>query len=64
MSKKIKYRPHKGTLIDSVREMREFDTKEEMFEHIAKEWGGYIKVENLVLSRDLYPEDDRIGWRI
>ena len=34
-----KYRPHRGTLKESMKECREFDSLTDMFEYVASEWG-------------------------
>lgn len=58
----IIYRPHMLFLSDSIKEAKVFKSKEEMFKHIVKTWGGFISMEDLSVSEPL-GDDERIGWR-
>lgn len=60
------YRPHRGSLADSMAEAKEFDTKEEMFDYIVATQGSCLggnrfDVEDLVID-DKVVADHRIGW--
>lgn len=63
MGSKIKYRPLKESLNESIKAIKEFNTVEEMYEYIAQDWQGYIKTEDLSLSDPLTIIDARIGWK-
>lgn len=56
------YRPHRGTLDDSLKYKKIFDTKEEMFKEIVKEWEGLISPEDLSIG-EILGDDYRIGWK-
>lgn len=63
----IKYRPHRGTLADAMSEEREFNTLDEMYEHIANVWNSWSIVElftkeDLIVSDD-FGKDSRIDWK-
>lgn len=58
----IIYRPHRGSLSDAMAEAKEFNNEKEMKEYIAKQWDGYISVEDIVIVDDSH-NDDRIGWK-
>lgn len=61
----IKYRPQRGSLEEAMKEYREFDTIDEMFDFIIKDWSWYIMCpftkEDLSIGEDL-SIDSRIGW--
>lgn len=60
----IKYRPHRGILIESMDEAKEFDTTDRMYDYILKDWNtGYIFFgrEDLSISED-FGRDERINW--
>lgn len=60
----IKYRPHRGSLADAMKEAREFETLDEMYEYIVNnrhELLRYTK-EDLSISENL-GKDDRIDWK-
>ena len=58
----IKYRPHRGSLDEAMKEYQEFDTVDEMIQYIVKDWSGYISAEDISVGK-IQGEDDRIGWR-
>ena len=61
----IYYRPHKGTLADAMAQMQTFDTIDEMFDFIVKDWSVYGDVftkEDLSVGED-EGKDDRIDWK-
>ena len=63
----IKYRPHRGGLAEAMKEVREFDTEEDLKAFVAKQWNdGYpvelFTAEDLVLG-DVLGDDPRIGWK-
>ena len=53
-----KYRPHRGTLKESMKECREFDSLTDMFEYVASEWG----IHKFDLGIKYVCNDNRIGW--
>ena len=62
----IKYRPHRGGLQESMAEMQEFETVDEMKQFIADEYnkypaGGRITSDDVSWSED-HGLDPRIGW--
>lgn len=63
----IKYRPHRGSLEDAMKEAREFETYEDMKWHILREHsiGGIIRPFDLddIVIGDVHGDDDRIGWK-
>ena len=58
----IKYRPHRGSLDEAMKEYQEFDTVDEMIQHIVHEWWGYIDAEDIVIGES-HGSDDRICWK-
>lgn len=57
----IIYRPHRGSLIESIKEAKEFNNEQEMKEYIVKKWDNYFSVDDIVLYDEII-NDDRIGW--
>lgn len=57
----IIYRPHRGRLHDAMAEAKEFDSIEDMKNHIVEDWRGYVSFEDIVLSDEVH-EDNRVGW--
>ena len=60
------YRPHRGLLADAMKESKEFNTKEEMFNYIVETQGNFLGqrcfgVEDLII-KDNPVVDHRIGW--
>lgn len=58
----IKYRPHRGSLDEAMKEYQEFDTIDEMIQYIVKDWFGYVSAEDISVG-EIQGEDDRIGWK-
>ena len=58
----IIYRPHRGSLIDAMKEAKEFETLDEMKDYIVDDWDGFIKKDDIVLSEETH-DDNRIGWK-
>ena len=58
----IIYRPHRGSLAEAMEEAKEFNNEQEMKEHIANQWDGYISVDDIVITDNPH-NDDRIGWK-
>lgn len=64
----IIFRPHRGSLDEAMKEAKEFDTVEEMKEHIVKlwheNWNGkeWFTVDDIVIDEKSAVNDDRIGW--
>jgi len=57
----IIYRPHRGKLIDSIAEAKEFNNEDEMKKYIVEEWDNYFSMEDIVIYDEIR-KDDRIGW--
>lgn len=61
------YRPHRGALDNSMMFVKEFDTLEELLDHIVSDCSFLredmqaFSKEDIVFSEDLGP-DTRIGW--
>lgn len=58
----IKYRPHRGSLADAMKEYHEFETIDEMKQYIVSQHNGMISINDIVITED-YGEDKRIGWK-
>lgn len=68
----IIYRPHRGGLAEAMAEAKEFQTEEEMKQHICKHHKAYFldlgypnapfEIEDIVIDKDNPHEDNRIGW--
>lgn len=58
----VRYRPHRGSLEDSISLAKTFDSPSEMFDHIVKEWGGLIDTEDLSIGKEDWGPDPRINW--
>ena len=63
----IKYRPHRGSLGEAMKEAREFETTEEMKKFIMNDWnnsgfGNLFDINDIVIG-DVLGDDDRIGWK-
>lgn len=65
----IIFRPHRGGLAESMAEAKEFNTVEEMKEHIVKlwheGWGGpkdLFTADDIVIDESSVVNDNRIGW--
>ena len=57
----IVYRPVRGSLKESMKEVKEFNNEEEMKKYIVKQWDNSFSVEDMVIT-DTQIDDDRIGW--
>ena len=55
------YRPHRGSLIESMEEAREFNNIEELKGYITRSWRGLIQSEDIVIN-DEKIDDERINW--
>lgn len=53
-----KYRPHRGTLEESMKEYREFDSLADVFEYAASCWN----ISRFDVSIKYICDDNRIGW--
>lgn len=58
----VKYRPHKGSLEDSMRETKEFKSIEEMFAYISESYNGLIFPDDIIISDKPFI-DDRTNWK-
>lgn len=65
----IKYRPHRRSLEDAMKEAREFETYEDMKRHVLREhaiWNTdgvtLFDLDDIVIG-DVIGDDDRIGWK-
>ena len=50
------FRPHRGGLDDAMKEVRVFETKEQMLNKLKEEYGEKVAIDDDEI------EDDRIGW--
>lgn len=61
----IKYRPHKRTLQDAMKETKEFNSIKEMKEYMVKDWNEICEnvfgYDDIVIN-DEEVADNRIGW--
>lgn len=53
-----KYRPHRSTLEESMKECREFNSLADVFEYAASEWN----IQRFDLTIKYVCDDNRIGW--
>lgn len=68
----IIYRPHRGRLSEAMQEAREFNTEDEMKQHIYEEHKRYFskigfdsapfEIEDIVIKEDTVINDSRTGW--
>lgn len=61
----IKYRPHRSTLREAMKEAKEFETVDEMYDYIVSNWNRdkeLIAKENLSIGEKL-GKDPRIDWK-
>lgn len=56
------FRPHKGTLMESLSYAIEFETEEEMLDYIVKYYHNKFTVEDIVLDDSKEVNDYRTGW--
>jgi hypothetical protein len=57
----IIYRPHRGTLEESMSAKKVFDNVSDMKDCIVLQWFGLVKKEDIVID-DMEVNDERIGW--
>ena len=57
----INYRPHRGSLVDSMDESQEFVSEIDMMKYIIKQWSNFLSIESLSIDPKSM-DDDRIGW--
>ena len=68
MKKVIKYRPHRAMLDEAMEEAREFNTIDEMKDHVYQSWNsedsfpGCFDRDDIVIG-EILGDDDRIGWK-
>lgn len=58
----IVYRPHRGSLIAAMAEVKEFNNEQEMKEYIIEQWDHLISIDDIVIADDPH-NDERIGWK-
>lgn len=62
----IIYRPHRGSISDSLSEAKEFSTWKELREYVASAWNsmgfGQVTSSDVTIKDDPI-EDIRIGWK-
>ena len=63
----IIYRPHRGLLIEAMREAKEFENFDMMKEYIAetanRDGMNILSVDDIVISTDRKSNDPRCGWK-
>ncbi len=65
----MRYRPHKGSLADSLAEVVEVDGRAGLIEYLLDElapypgWSGAAFMPDTVRISPYYGDDDRIGWK-
>lgn len=57
----IIYRPHRVSIIDSMKESKEFNSENEMKDYIVKQNMNKFTKDDIVLSDEMHC-DIRIGW--
>ena len=57
----IKYRPHKGSLSDSMDLVKRFFSVEDMKSYIIEDWNDFIKPKDIVIDEKVI-YDDRTKW--
>jgi len=62
------YRPHRELLEDAMKEVKEFNTFDDMKEHVVKTCGmlngaSLFTVDDVVINEEYVNKDDRIGWQ-
>ena len=58
----IKYRPHKGSLADSMDLAKRFFSIEDMKSYIVEDWNDLIKPEDIVIDEKVVYYDERTKW--
>ena len=68
---KIYYKPHRGLLVESMSELKTFDSVEDMISWVVKDWNSMaLSLKNVQtvsiqdITIDNYGADERIGWKI
>lgn len=56
----MKYRDHRGSLSESMKTLKEFNSLEALHKHIQSIWGEDVKVEDISFQYSCY--DKRINW--
>ena len=62
----IIYRPHRGSLEESMRFVKTFDDEKAMKKYIVDDWGerwGAVFGEDNIVILEKTLNDDRIGWK-
>lgn len=57
----IKYRPHRGSLDEAMKEMKTFKNIANMLKHIEKESDGAVSSSDIIISES-FGKDERIYW--
>ena len=67
---KIYYKPHHGLLVESMSELKTFDSVEDMISWVVKDWNSMaLSLKNVQtvsiqdITIDNYGADERIGWK-
>ena len=58
----IIFRPHRGTLAEAMKEVKEFDNVEAMKNHIVESWNHLFTADDVVINDESEVNDERIGW--
>lgn len=62
----VRYRPHRGQLDEAMKLAKTFDSLEQMYDYIVKEWraieNNLFDKSDLSVSEESY-KDDRIDWK-
>ena len=61
----IYYRPHRGSLDDSMKELKKFETKNDMLEYICYEHNSrfhFFQITPEEIFIEEYGSDERVGW--
>lgn len=57
---KIKYKPHRGSLEETMKKAMEFNSQSELKEYLEKDYNKPIKS----MTSEFYAYDDRIKWNL
>ena len=67
---KIKYRPHRGLLAESMELACEFNNYDELKQHVYDEWSYLKEIMNVepfllddIVIGEPHGDDNRIGWK-
>ena len=58
----IIFRPHRSTLAEAMKEVKEFDNVEAMKKQIVESWNHLFTVDDLVIDDESVVNDKRISW--